>query len=83
MSDRETIDRAAIFYNGVIYSAPRPGRHHTVIAMMAADGFPNEAMSLRNQDFVTSANASSIATKAPASRELPGKSFASRRRPTC
>ena len=51
MSDRETIARAAIFYNGVIYSVPRPGRHHTVIRMMDADGFPTEAM--KNQGFVT------------------------------
>lgn len=54
VSDHETIDRAAIFYNGVIYSVARPGRHHTVIAMMVADGFPTEAMSLKNQGFVTS-----------------------------
>ena len=54
MSDRETIDRAAIFYNGVIYAVPRPGRHHTVIAMMAGEGLPNEAMALSNQGFVTS-----------------------------
>ena len=49
----ETIERAAIFYNGTIYSVPRPGRHHTVIQMMARDGFPNEAMALKNQGFVT------------------------------
>jgi len=53
MNTCETIERAAIFYNGVIYSVPRPGRHHTVIAMMVADGFPNEAMALPNQGFVT------------------------------
>lgn len=53
-SDVETIERAAIFYNGTIYSVPRPGRHHTVIQMMARDNFPNEAMSLKNQGFVTS-----------------------------
>jgi hypothetical protein len=54
MSDNETIERAAIFYNNVIYSVPRPGRHHTVIQMMAKDNFPTEAMSLKNQGFVTS-----------------------------
>ena len=54
MSEHETIDRAAIFYNGVIYAVPRPGRHHTVIAMMANEGLPNEAMALPNQGFVTS-----------------------------
>jgi hypothetical protein len=50
----ETIERAAILYNGTIYSVPRPGRHHTVIRMMARDNFPNEAMALKNQGFVTS-----------------------------
>jgi len=54
MRDRETIERAAIFYNGVIHSVPRPGRHHTVIHMMVAEGFPTEALSLSNQGFVTS-----------------------------
>lgn len=52
---RETIERAAIFYNDTIYSVPRPGRHHTVIKMMYDDGFPTEAMALKNQGFVTSA----------------------------
>ena len=51
---RETVARAAIFYNGTIYSVPRPGRHHTVIQMMVHDGFPDEAMHLKNQGFVTS-----------------------------
>jgi hypothetical protein len=51
---RETIIRAAIFYEGTIYSVPPPGRHHTVIQMMARDGFPDEAMRLQNQGFVTS-----------------------------
>lgn len=31
----ETIDRAAIRHDGVIYSVSRPGRHHNVIALMA------------------------------------------------
>lgn len=53
-SERETIERAAIFYNGVIYAVPRPGRHHTVIAMMVGEGLPTEAMILKNQGFVTS-----------------------------
>jgi hypothetical protein len=51
---RETITRAAIIYDDVIYSVPPPGRHHTVIQMMSAKGLPNEAMRLQNQGFVTS-----------------------------
>lgn len=54
MGGHETIDRAAICYNGVIYSVPRPGRHHTVIQRMVHDGLPTEAMRLPNQGFVTS-----------------------------
>jgi hypothetical protein len=50
----ETIERAAVFYNGTIYSVPRPGRHHTVIREMAAQGLPDEAWQLANQGFETS-----------------------------
>lgn len=50
----ETITAAALLYDGTIYSAPPPARHHTVIRMMADQGLPNEAMCLRNQGFVTS-----------------------------
>ena len=52
--ERETITRAAISYNGVAYSVPRPGRHHNVIHVMMAAGLPTEAMCLRNQGFLTS-----------------------------
>jgi hypothetical protein len=50
----ETIDRAAIQYDGVVYSVARPGRHHNVIRSMVAQGLPNEAMRLQNQGFITS-----------------------------
>jgi hypothetical protein len=53
-SDVETIERAAIFYDDKIYSVPPPGRHHTVIWMMAAEGLPTETMRLQSQGFVTS-----------------------------
>jgi len=50
---REMIEAAVIFYNDVIYSVPRPGRHHNVCHMMVAAGLPTEAMRLQNQGFVT------------------------------
>jgi hypothetical protein len=53
-SSEETIERAAIYYNGTTYSVPRPGRHHNVCHKMLAKGLPNEALSLKNQGFLTS-----------------------------
>jgi len=50
----ELIVRAAIQHDGTIYSLPPPARHHNVIRMMFADGFPSEAVALQNQGFVTS-----------------------------
>lgn len=48
----ETIVCAAIRHNGVIYSVPRPGRHHNVCQLMFENGLPTEAM--REQGFLTS-----------------------------
>ena len=48
----ETIDRAAIRYEGVVYDVPRPGRHHDVIAKMRADGRPAPIRGC--QGFITS-----------------------------
>jgi hypothetical protein len=50
----ETIVAAAIQYNGIIYQAPPPARHHTVIKLMIDQGLPDESCTLRNQGFVTS-----------------------------
>lgn len=36
-----TVERAAILHSdGTVYSVPRPGRHHNVIALMISLGFP-------------------------------------------
>jgi len=50
----EMIVRAAIRYDGTVYSLPAPARHHNVIALMISDGLPNESCALPNQGFVTS-----------------------------
>lgn len=50
----EMIVRAAIQYNGTIYSLPAPARHHNVMTLMLNDNMPSEAMALQNQGFVTS-----------------------------
>ena len=50
----ETIAAAAIQYEGVVYQAPPPARHHTVIKLMMDLGLPNESCTLHNQGFVTS-----------------------------
>lgn len=45
---------AAIWHQGVVYSVPRPGRHHDVVRMMnEKHGLGPGA--LRHQGFVTSA----------------------------
>ena len=48
----ETIEAAAISHDGIVYSVPRPGRHHNVCHVMMAQGLPPETMRL--QGFVTS-----------------------------
>jgi hypothetical protein len=50
----EMIVRAAIRYDGTVYSLPAPARHHNVIALMIRDGLPNESCAIHNQGFVTS-----------------------------
>jgi hypothetical protein len=53
-SNVEMIVRAALQYNGTVYSLPAPARHHNVMQRMFADNMPSEAMALQNQGFVTS-----------------------------
>lgn len=48
---QETIEKAAIRFEGTVYTVPRPGRHHNVIREMARQGFGPEAM--HDQGFVT------------------------------
>lgn len=49
----ETVDRAAIRYEGRVWSMPRPARHHNIVYMMArTEDLPPEAM--HDQGFVTS-----------------------------
>ena len=49
----ETIERAAISYGGVVYSVPRPGRHHNVIRLMVEEsGLGPDCMHC--QGFITS-----------------------------
>ena len=48
----ETIEAAAIIHGDVVYSVPRPGRHHNVCHVMVAAGLPTDAQ--RYQGFVTS-----------------------------
>ena len=50
-AERERVVAAAIFYHGVIFSAPPPARHHTVAHAMAEMGLGVEAQ--RCQGFVT------------------------------
>jgi hypothetical protein len=50
----ERIVAAAIFYNGVVYSVPAPGRHHDLIRIMKVQGLPDQLLDLRNQGFLTS-----------------------------
>ena len=50
----EMIVRAALRYEGTVYSLPAPARHHNVIALMIGDGLPSESCTLKNQGFVTS-----------------------------
>ena len=49
--DKEAIDRAAIWWEGRVYSCPRPGRHHDVIRQMSNLGLGPECM--HHQGFVT------------------------------
>lgn len=53
-ANAEMIVRAAIRYEGTVYSLPAPARHHNVIALMINDGLPSESCSIPNQGFVTS-----------------------------
>jgi hypothetical protein len=48
----ETIEAAAVLYEEITYSVPRPGRHHNVIEAMYDLGLRADAM--RYQGFVTS-----------------------------
>ncbi len=48
----ETIERAAIRYQGTVYSVPRPGRHHNVAHMMNEQGM--DTITMLDQGFVTS-----------------------------
>jgi len=48
----ERIERAAVLHDDVVYSVPRPGRHHDVCQSMWRIGLPPEAQ--RVQGFVTS-----------------------------
>jgi hypothetical protein len=48
----EQIVRAAIRYDGKVYSVPRPGRHHHVIHHMALLGLKSRDMN--DQGFATS-----------------------------
>jgi len=48
----ETVERAAVQYEGVTYSVPRPGRHDAVCRLMHEQGLESETMRL--QGFVTS-----------------------------
>ena len=50
----ETIVRAAICWNGAVYSLPKPARHHNVIRLMTEYELPFEAVSPQNQGFLTS-----------------------------
>lgn len=51
---QESIEVAAIFWNGRAYTVPRPGRHHNVIHLMRATlGLPLESVCIQNQGFVT------------------------------
>ena len=49
----ETIDRAAIHYDEIVYSVPRPGRHGDVIKLMRGAGLPRITVNLLNQGFTT------------------------------
>lgn len=42
---------AAIEYEGVVYTLPKPMRHHNIIKYMRDKGLPRK--SVRNQGFVT------------------------------
>jgi len=48
------VDRAAILFDGVIYSVPRPGRHHDVIRFMAEKFGPDWYLHDDEQGFVLS-----------------------------
>lgn len=54
IEDAETIEKAACLYKGVVYSLPRPARHHTVMHhiwdTVSKDAFIGPAA----QGFVTS-----------------------------
>lgn len=51
----ETIISAAIFYNGLIFSVPAPGRHHNVAHLMALAAPNLIGIPQREQGFLTSA----------------------------
>ena len=48
------VDRAAIVHDDIVYSVPRPGRHHTVIAFMAEKFGPGWQLIGGEQGFVLS-----------------------------
>lgn len=53
MSEKERIERAALWHRGIVHSVPAPGRHHDVIMkMLTKYGLGPEAQ--QHQGFVTS-----------------------------
>jgi len=60
-----TVEKAAILHAGVVYSVPRPGRHHDVIQAIIAAGkhgsFLNQGFVLSNGSYVNRAEAAAIA----------------------
>lgn len=46
----EGVDRAAVYKDGIIYSMPRPARHHNVLHAMIASGVDDRGS---EQGFVT------------------------------
>lgn len=48
---------AAVRWNGLTLSLPRPARHHTILHVMCGDGFPEEAALIAEQGFIDSEGA--------------------------